>query len=571
MAKRVRIASVQGNTAITADGERIEIIGNARVNSGSYVWTDGVVAYGYVPTGGEYKRTRKKLGGILPLYGYLDDSYLDDMLGVVIPAITGQPSGVTIPSYTIPMWKGKPTFLNDGKKFYSFRGGWDYPKLYATGKEQPYNISGHRLYLGNDDKGNWFWQTGNYCWQKSHMESVTYPKLEYQGREYDPDAGYYVEVYDKVTETFDADDNTKSGQAYEYPTYSLDNTDHNDLALVYGTLERDRDTISLQPIVDDILNTAKGMIKQLQETKPQGASPTSVPYYGGPPDPVLCEFALITKEGHNPPCDTNSSHGGSPLYIPNWRNINEYTNGGEDSTQAESVISAGYYSPYAGEYRVIQNPLKDGDVIQFMLTVTAEFQWFPYYMELDTTKHYRPAITAAGAYLWNTGWIDYEGSWLITVENGQVTKSEISRRFDGIQDYHSVIPASIRNQYTERACGGLTVQNTPDVNISSKWIRRIKKGSIVFPKSFQNIYAVVPYDKKTVFVYGELDWDDPDTDNAFVYVVGGTSATLKNAGDIGFSYDTVIRNDSYVFSEDYTKLKKLYTALENIPYVEQDS
>jgi hypothetical protein len=206
-----------------------------------------------------------------------------------------------------------------------------------------------------------------------------------------------------------------------------------------------------------------------------------------------------------------------------------------------------------------------------MLTVTAEFQWFPYYMELDTTKHYRPAITAAGAYLWNTGWIDYEGSWLITVENGQVTKSEISRRFDGIQDYHSVIPASIRNQYTERACGGLTVQNTPDVNISSKWIRRIKKGSIVFPKSFQNIYAVVPYDKKTVFVYGELDWDDPDTDNAFVYVVGGTSATLKNAGDIGFSYDTVIRNDSYVFSEDYTKLKKLYTALENIPYVEQDS
>ena len=45
MAKRVKVAGVSGNTVITADGQRLRIIGNAM--PGGYVWTDGVVAYGY--------------------------------------------------------------------------------------------------------------------------------------------------------------------------------------------------------------------------------------------------------------------------------------------------------------------------------------------------------------------------------------------------------------------------------------------------------------------------------------------------------------------------------------------
>ena len=108
MARKVKIVSVQGKTAITADGERLRVIGNIVPNS--YGYTDGVVLYGYsLPCYTPEKRAiKQKAWPVLVADDTVDDAdlylmdkdvQLDDFL------IAGVPSWV-YPFYDrhAPLW-----------------------------------------------------------------------------------------------------------------------------------------------------------------------------------------------------------------------------------------------------------------------------------------------------------------------------------------------------------------------------------------------------------------------------------------------------------------------------------
>ena len=64
MAKKVKVEAVQGKYVITSDGQRLTLIGNSR--PGSYVYTDGTVAYGYDNI--TNKTDNAPISHVLPLY-----------------------------------------------------------------------------------------------------------------------------------------------------------------------------------------------------------------------------------------------------------------------------------------------------------------------------------------------------------------------------------------------------------------------------------------------------------------------------------------------------------------------
>ena len=64
MAKKVKVEAVQGKYVITSDGQRLTLIGNSR--QGSYVYTDGTVAYGYDNI--TNKTDNAPISHVLPLY-----------------------------------------------------------------------------------------------------------------------------------------------------------------------------------------------------------------------------------------------------------------------------------------------------------------------------------------------------------------------------------------------------------------------------------------------------------------------------------------------------------------------
>ena len=64
---------------------------------------------------------------------------------------------------------------------------------------------------------------------------------------------------------------------------------------------------------------------------------------------------------------------------------------------------------------------------------------------------------------------------------------------------------------------------------------------------------------------GNMDVDDPDyrPDRGFFYTIKRDTATLEASSLIVLGGD----NDSYIFVSDYNKLKALYDALVNVPYI----
>ena len=608
MAKRVKIARVDGNYAVTESGQRLRIIGNAR--PGQYAFTDGVVVYGYSPIGSEYRfLKRKKPDLLLPIYDY--DVYSSGYAALAgLGGINIRDWQVTVPSidiqdYQKQVWLGRNVLFNDKTKFYSLRGSYYSHDLYVSGRERPVYAPSKALFLGHDDHGMFFWQTGSYCWSKATMEAVTYPELNYVGSEYDydlstpdidteppdpmptpPPVAGYVDVYEKVTRNYDLSD------WYVKRTFAMSSSIEDDLRLVYGTLDGMNRSINVKQVVDTILNRVGSMLKNYQEQLPDDPNnpgqpdpdfPTT-PYFNGPPDPVLCDFSLDTTEpfigsGNGdiicPPCDSDYAHGGNPNCTPDWWNIPEF----EDEWSMD---------PYdvGGDYRVIHNVVRHNGSIQFEIGIRAHFMCFPVdfngALEFEPVPdpdnppspvptYYLPRVQDPdGEYLWTSEGVAYTGRWIVGNDGSSLT--EISREIYGFSN--GVAPSGVQEFEYEKELGNgfkaeYRLQYEYDPNdhsvITDTWLQcRIKKGMLTLPQRFVNVYAVVPYDDSTVLVIADLDSHvEQGSENYFVYQFRNRSVVLL---DKSRQFSVNQGNTNCIFTEDYSKMAPFFNALRNIPY-----
>lgn len=562
---KARVASIDGRKVTDDKGNELLLISNIEVSIGSTVYTDGKYIYGYrLPENGAVPYLPAKKKGTLPFYLY-EYGFMksDGLVGILVPSFNDVVA-TTVPYDTVPQWHGRPAFFNDTKKFFSFRGSWAAPKLYTNGKDEPYNIQADRLLVGNDSNGILFWQTGNHCVQKSVMSAKQYPTIEYVGSHYDPDVGGDVYEYQKTTQNYDVDEAYHDDYFNEVPTYSLDGYNHSDLSLVYGKVEQDIDTIDVATIVDNILAEAQDILKTYQDAGTGGMGY----YYENPPMPTLLDWSVGCDEnryrhnvfsGHYPPCDTNASIGGNPQQKLNFWQIPEY-----DSTEYgnDQAYLAMRFNDECNDYRMIHKPirLENGDV-QFMVTVRGHFVWYPTVDQTYPNKHYQPsASTSNPEAIWQAELVEYTGSWLVTVGN-TTTMTEYYRAFSA--NIMRNLPNETGYTFTERHEGGYRTEWTWDAN-NSKFRGRVKRGGVTIPQEFTWVYAVIPYSDSKVLVLGSMDTDDPDytADNGRFYTIERNTATLESSA---LTY--VGDNDSYMFVSDYNKLKALYDALVNVPYI----
>ena len=563
---KARVASIDGRKVTDDKGNELLLISNIEVSIGSTVYTDGKYIYGYrLPENGAVPYLPAKKKGTLPFYLY-DHGFLDKygLLGILVPSFN-EVWATEVPWDTVPQWHGRPAFFNDTEKFFSFRGSWAAPKLYTNGKDEPYNIQADRLLVGNDSNGIFFWQTGNHCVQKSVMLAKQYPNIKYVDYYYDPDVGGYVTEYEKETKNYDVDEASYDDFVFDVPTYSLDGSNHNDLSLVYGKADQDIDTIDVATIVDNILTQAQDILKTYQDAGAGGMDY----YYENPPMPTLLDWSIGCDENvyttnmfdwHYPPCDTNSSVGGNPQQKLDFWQIPEYRNA--EYSPNEQAYDAMKFNDECNDYRVIHKPirLENGD-IQFMLTVRGHFVWYPTVDQTYPNKHYKPsASTSNPEAIWRAELVRYTGSWLVTV-GATTTMTEYFRGFYSYIMWN--LPNDTGYAYTQRHEGGYRTEWRWDA-ADNTFKGRVKRGNVTIPQEFRNVYAVIPYSDSKVLVLGSMDVDDPDytADNGRFYTIERDRATLE-ASALTYVGD----NDSYMFVSEYNKLKALYDALVNVPYI----
>ena len=417
MAKRVRIASVQGNTAITADGERIEIIGNARVNSGSYVWTDGVVAYGYVPTGGEYKRTRKKLGGILPMFPYYRQIDFDYNWFAMF-SLKSPFSDLARREYYIghttygedywryQCWYGRPYQCNAGNKPIAFRGSFNSPQMFNAAGEiinnAEWDIS-KRLYLCFDGQSGYYWQKGSYCqtWNNWHLDDY-YKVVQYHfGRSDLPDKQWKYEYYV---------DSWKASDFNEFRDIqiAIGNADKTDLKIIFGKDAENEEAVSLQNAVNQMLVDAKNRIyNACIASLPQGKNLNDC-YPVALPEPKIFGYWLGTNTSEtddifrgSKECfivDNDAGQGGCPLV--------------DIASIYQNETGEIGYSPENADARQILALRNMNGVLEFYLKLDLVYCCYGYSKDLDydNSNEYIPAANSNN-WIFGAGYIDDNGNF----------------------------------------------------------------------------------------------------------------------------------------------------------------
>ena len=568
--QNVFVTAVEGKYAIDEFGRKLVITGNAPVYAGSRVYTDGNIIYGWVMNSQPVTYMPAPPTGVIPEYNY-DEFYLTNnsyygygLLALRLPYPTLNNVIVCdqeIPEdaqHQIPAWRGRPTFFNGKEKFFSFRGSYSPMYLYEQGREQPRVVSGKRLWLGFDDRGNIFYQEGFKCEPKSVIEARTYETVDYTG--YDAGVVHYI----RRVNQFSPDDEW-------YMCYALDGRTHSDLAMTPGTVEQDDSSINVNTIVDGILSDIADFLTAQQAIIPQG-EPTT-PYISPPPPASLMCFMLCGNNGHEheyeqpshiPPCDTDTSYGGNPLSIPDFDNYQEYTS----DQKWRMAWYYGYGTMNTGnttnDYRVIGRPRKLADgSYQFELIVHAIYYWYPYQESLRTSSHtYDPPIQV-DSYRWSGQRCEYRGGWLVNMSpQGIITKQEISRELGGGPELQPNMPY-IGYDYTEHFPHGFSVEWKYVAESNQLWNGRLKLGNATYDKVFRTVDAVIPIGKSNVLVIGQLQYDDPDV--AFdIFIYKGTHVVHMSMAPAYSDYSNYVA----MTKDKYDTLKKFYKDLKDIPYVE---
>lgn len=566
--QNVFVTAVEGKYAIDEFGRKLVITGNAPVYAGSRVYTDGNIIYGWVMNSQPVTYMPAPPNGVIPEYKY-DEFYLTNseqyknLIALKLPYPADSDLlwfDQELPEdahHQIPAWRGRPTFFNGKKKFFSFRGSYSPMYLYEQGREEPRRVSGKRLWLGFDDRGNIFYQEGFKCEPKSVIEARTYDTVEYDHYDYSTNTYYYV----SQQKPFLPDDEP-------YMCYALDSRTHTDLIMTPGTVEQDDSSINVNTIVDGILSDIADFLTAQQAIVPQG-EPTT-PYISAPPPASLMCSMLCGNEGHEheysqpkhiPPCDTDTSYGGNPLNIPNFYAISDYY-----YDQVDKIINTYGYGSYntmprtTNDYRVIGRPRKLADgSYQFELIVHATYYWYPYQESLNMSNNYDPPIQV-DSYRWSGELCRYRGGWLVNMSpQGIITKQEIWRSLVGGPELQPD-RTSIGYDYTEYFPYGFSVEWKYVAESNQLWNGRLKLGNATYDKVFRTVDAVIPVGKSNVLVIGELDPDDPDSANN-VFLYKKTHVVYSNL----IPYDD---DNNYVVTTKYATLKKFYKDLKDVPYVE---
>lgn len=550
MAKQVKVAAVRGNTVITADGQRLRIIGNAM--PGGYVWTDGVVAYGYSLPGTIVKKPAvKRIPTSYPLYdvgGYYDEHWR--YLCYLPKPYTNDVTLFDFDDLENPVqyWPGRPAFFNDGKNFYSLRGSWTNPVLYSSANQQGQALQGRgrKLFLGYIPGLGQVWQSGNLCETFSNIAAKTYTDNTY-------DVVGSTEQYYTYTKQSSHPGQIWDSSGAPFVTYSLQGSNLNDL-----TIEYDNGSIALSPIVNDILDELHSILDAAaDESIPWGEPMT--PYPAARPNPVTLSYSLagngdnrLFKIGYSyPPCDNLTAQGGCPLFDVDFSRYSEFN--GRSMSDASK------------DCKIIHNVRKINNSIVFELFLIGHFVFYKYYETLapggSGSTTYDPPLPSGGCYRWVAREIGYRGRWRVTVSGGSVSLKHIEQYWNAYP-YHYNMPALLNNKTFANTLdfgnGWVfdTYESTPG-NESGR-VRHLGTGGeadVTYPENYGYVNDIVKVGNKECLVFAPYDGICHYVNDALVGTVGG-----------GYS-----ANDSFVAIDKPDRLLNFYNRLANVPYYELDN
>lgn len=563
MAKRVKVAGVSGNTVITADGQRLRIIGNAM--PGGYVYTDGVVAYGYSLPGAIIKKPQKQAQLTLPLFCYANkynDGYFVSTFKKDWKSAITQYGHENSEIDTMFCWYGRPYQFRAGNNVYALRGSYSNPSLYDSDGNPVNTDVAKRLYLTHDKTLGMCWQKGGLCQLFSTWCATQFQKIEHDS-EWDWHGGsHYIYTYYTSSYSWTYGRNNDIQCA-------IGNADVTDLKVLYD----DGGVINLNPIVQRLLADALVLLKQKQAAAVdlRGLDPADV-YPTSLPDPVIVGYWLGTNvsvvddifngEHKVYPVDADSGQGGNPL------------------VDAKSIAynATGYWlsSDYDYDCRVVHNLRKIGDSIEFYLNLRAIYRCYGYdeTLDYDPVNEYTPAATV-DSWLWCAGSIDSNGQfnqfptdgeldiwYKITITNGSAAFQRVKTPWAFTQHTRT-----FDNDYTWTQ----TAQNTGYIMHKAEQL----------PGNWLWVRDILQLSDNKVLVVGTYSWVETKEDNTEVTVTKPGIALYEKDKFVSFAELYVFWADKFLGGKPYNpnfdlitsikKFKSQYEALINVPYYELDN
>lgn len=589
MAKQVKVAAVQGKTVITADGQRLRIIGNAR--PGGYVYTDGVVAYGFNWPGYEYRAYKKKKTDIIadfPLYisnrfynsaspqeeanWWIRIEALARPYDTVVPLNTGLTSG------TVKLWYGRPAYFNSRNEFFSLRGSWENPVLYRSSGGSV-NVPGKRLLLGYDVERGLIWQEGNLVKQKATIDAMTYNRSSHsRTMKWDSATSsyYYLDEYT-------VSPRTSVTTPIASASYSLQGQDLSDLRLIFGLPGGAETAININPVVQDILPSIRAVIDQMAvDSVPSGVP--AVPYPsqetaaqmgyglvgGGYDDWYEHNYgyaspyhSLVRPTTHllpAPACDDDTAKGGNPLYTVDFAQYSEY--GVSDHPDRRCF-----------DFRQIHNVRFSGNTLFFDLYIHSYLVYYPYASAtsaLPSTYNnrrveYDPALPSGGGYVYRDTHIMYVGWWRVEYDlnAGTFAATELSRLTESGTSQGWVVNTTCFPSSVDFGNGYKYKVEVSNNTVSYSVVYKDGQGvehSLALPSgsTFDGLRLIktVPggclvFCLNTVYYF---------KNNVFMHATVYGSGEPLNPG--------YAHNDNFIDNKDVNSLPAFVAALANVPYYE---
>lgn len=586
---KTKIIAVDGETATDIQGNKYKIISNITIFPGSTVFTDGKVIYGWEwnHSGRPFMLSKKQVS-CLPLFYYANQS---KNAWAMVPL--AQPW--TLPSKfdygfinlnwsTFEYWYSRPYQFNAGNKPYAFRGTYSDPLMYDSkgniiNAPDEWDIS-KRIFLLYDKNAGFVWQKGSIC-----QRFGTYGRSQYNYTAYNVEwivtdsPPYLVRKRTYYTGTYNWRYNGIT-QVGSMQCAVSGNSDLTDLQIIYGVDSTHEHSISLYPILQQILNDARSYLntKQTQAVTAAGKS-VSDAYPVSLPTPVIHGFWLgnnisavgdiIHGEHFTYPIDADAGQGGNPLV---------------DADSIAYNATGEHLSPtYASDCRVIHDfRMLDADTIEFYVNLRGLYTCYGYHgMVIDPDESdiiYEPAATA-NSWQWEFGYLDDSGNFVdsytsstisgqmdfwykITIINGAASFQKVKTNWNFYQNdktfgkYH----------WLQTAVNvGYITNNDTQSRISGNWTW---------------VKEIIPLSNNGILVFGSMNFAaEGENDDIAPAVAHYQNDSLVSAERLEAQYynSAGLRsfvglpvNPNYSIVADMDLFKKQYEKLINDPYYDLD-
>ena len=358
-------------------------------------------------------------------------------------------------------------------------------------------------------------------------------------------------------------------------------SDLTDLQIIYGVDSTHEHSISLFPIMQQILNDAISYLntKQSQAVTAAGKS-VSDAYPVALPTPAIHGFWLgnnispvgdiINGEHFTYPIDSDAGQGGNPLV--------------DADSIAYSATGKHLSANYAFDYRVIHDfRMLDTDTIEFYVNLRGLYTCFGYHsMVIDPTESniiYDPAATA-NSWQWEFGYLDDSGAFVdeytstkhsgqidfwykITIVNGSVSFQKVKTNWNFYQNEKTFG----KYHWLQTAVNvGYITNNDTHSRLSGNWTW---------------VKEVIPLSNNGLLVFGSMNFaaagEDDDIAPAVAHYQNDSLVSVErleaqyydSAGLRSFVGLPV--NPNYSIVADIDLFKKQYEKLINEPYYDLDS